>query len=103
LKLIILDTREKGISIRMKVSNQIERISTENFNSIKEFIIESEKKGLTHIIADDQKNRPEFLTEVFSNEEDFPYLIKEYDSSTDNFSYHVKIFKIDYTKFNLSQ
>lgn len=103
LKLIILDTREKGISIRMKVSNQIEKISTENFNSIKEFIIESEKKGLTHIIADDQKNRPEFLTEVFLNEEDFPYLIKEYDSSTDNFSYHVKIFKIDYTKFNLSQ
>jgi len=101
LKSIIFDSREKGISLRTKVSNQIEKISTDNFNSIKEFIIESEKKGITHIVVDNQNNRHEFLTDVFLNEKDFPYLIKEYDSSNDNLRYHVKMFKIDYTEFNL--
>ncbi len=103
LKSIILDSREKGVSIRMKVSNQIEKISTDNFDSIEEFIVKSKNLGLTHIIVDNQDDRPKFLVDVFFNENNYPYLIKEYDSSLNGFTYHVKIFKIDYIKFNLKQ
>ena len=39
-----------------------------------------------------------FLKDVFNNEKNFPYLIKEYDSKDRGLNYHVKIFKIDYEK-----
>ena len=56
-------------------------------------------EGLTHIVADEIPNRPEFLKDVFENEEKFPYLTKIYDSSEHGFEYHLKIFRIDYEKF----
>ena len=36
---------------------------------------------------------------VFKNEEKYPYLIKQYDSIEYGYTYHVKIFKIDYKIF----
>lgn len=39
------------------------------------------------------------IGDVFKNEQEYPYLIKEYDSIEDNFTYHLKIFKIDYNVF----
>ena len=64
-----------------------------------EFIDFSKNQGLTHIIADKNPNRPEFLKDVFNNGEKFPYLIKIYDSSEQGYEYHLKIFRIDYEKF----
>ena len=55
--------------------------------------------GLTHIVADEIPNRPEFLKDVFYNEEKFSYLTKIYDSSEHGYEYHLKIFRIDYEKF----
>ena len=53
---------------------------------------------VTHIVADEIPNRPEFLKDVFKNEEKFPYLTKIYDSSEHGYEYHLKIFRIDYEK-----
>jgi hypothetical protein len=39
------------------------------------------------------------LKDVFKNEEKFPYLTKIYDSSEHSYEYHLKIFRIDYKKF----
>ena len=64
-----------------------------------EFIDSGKNEGLTHIVADKNPNRPEFLKDVFKNEEKFPYLIKIYDSSEHGYEYHLKIFRIDYEKF----
>ena len=64
-----------------------------------EFIGVSKNNSLTHIVADENPNRPEFLKDVFKNEEKFPYLTKVYDSSEHGFEYHLKIFRIDYEKF----
>ena len=44
-------------------------------------------------------NRPEFLKDVFENEDNYSYLIKEWDSADEGFTYHVKIFRIDYELF----
>ncbi len=74
-------------------------IPTTNYDSLNEYITDSKGKNLTHIITDNQKGRQGFLVDIFDNENNYTYLEKIYDSKTDGFSYHVKIFKIDYEKF----
>jgi len=70
-----------------------------DYNSLNEFIDAGKNQGLTHIVADENPNRPEFLKDVFYNEKKFPYLTKIYDSSEQGYDYHLKIFRIDYEKF----
>ena len=68
------------------------------FTSLNEFINYGKNEGLTHLIADENENRPQFLKDVFKNEA-IPYLTKIYDSSEHGYQYHLKIFQIDYEKF----
>ena len=70
-----------------------------DYNSLNEFIDIGKNEGLTHIVVDENENRPQFLKDVFENEEKFPYLTKIYDSSEHGYDYHLKIFRIDYEKF----
>lgn len=78
----------------------IKILSIEKFNSVENFIELGTDKGLTHLIIDNNENRPVFFKEIFIHEEKYPYLIKVYDS-TKSFNYKVKIYKIDYQKFEL--
>ena len=55
--------------------------------------------AVTHIVTDENSNRAEFLKDVFKNEEKYSYLTKIYDSSEHGYEYHLKIFQIDYKKF----
>ena len=64
-----------------------------------EFISFDKDDVLTHVVVDNNPNRPEFLKDVFYNEKKFPYLTKIYDSSEQGYDYHLKIFRIDYQKF----
>jgi len=75
-------------------------IPTINYDSLEEYLIDSKDKGLTHIIIDNKKERQDFLKEVFLKENNYTYLEKIYDSRTDGFTYHVKVFKIDYELIN---
>jgi hypothetical protein len=59
--------------------------------------------GLTHLVIDDAETRPDFLKNVFYNEEKYPYLIKVFDSKDYNNKINLKIFKIDYELFNSLQ
>ena len=68
---------------------------------MEKYIELSREKGLTHLIVDDNEKRPDFLKDVFYHEEKYPYLIKTFDSQENGYKYHVKIFKIDYGKFEL--
>jgi len=70
------------------------------YDSLEEFIIESKDKGLTHIVVDENSKRPNYLKELFYNEEKYSYLTKEFDSRENNYTYHVKVFKIIYEKFD---
>ena len=70
-----------------------------NYTSLSAFIDFGKNEGLTHIVVDNNENRPQFLKDVYKNEEKFPYLTKIYDSSEEGYDYHLKIFKIDYEKF----
>ena len=80
--------------------HKIVRINPDGFESVESLILENDKQ-FSHLIADSKDNRPEFLKDVFENEDRYPYLIKEWDSKDEGFTYHVKIFKVDYDLFNL--
>lgn len=75
---------------------KINTYSTNNFDSLEDFIIGSKNNGLTHIMVDDNKERQDFLVDIFENENNYNYLDKMYDSKIDGFAYHVKVFKINY-------
>lgn len=73
---------------------------SDKFDSLESFIFEHDEQ-LTHIIADSIDHRPQFIKDVFLNEHNYSYLIKEWDSKNDGFKNHVKIFRIDYELLNL--
>lgn len=75
-------------------------IQADSFTSLEKYIESARKNNLTHLVLDGQKNRPNFLNDAFYHESKYPYLIKIYESSEHGFKYHLKIFKIDYEKFN---
>ena len=69
--------------------------------SIKDVIKLGKEKGLTHLVIDDNQNRPQFVKDILINENNFPYLIKDFDSLEHGYKYQLKIYKIDYEKFDL--
>lgn len=73
-------------------------ISADGFDSLEKFI-ENNNNRLDHLVLDGAKNRPSFLNDVYFNEQKYPYLIKEFDSTELGFRYHVKIYRIDYEKY----
>tara|TARA_B100000378_G_scaffold189404_1_gene153876 strand:- start:5036 stop:5563 length:528 start_codon:yes stop_codon:yes gene_type:complete len=79
-------------------------ISSNGIDNIEDYITYGSDKGLTHLVVDerfiyDSKRADDFLDDVFENEEHYSYLIKEFDSIEEGYSYHLKIFKIDFEKF----
>jgi len=71
-----------------------------DFNSLQEFIEKNRSNNLDHIVVDDNPHRQSFLKDVFNNDEKYPFLIKEFDSKDFGFKYRVKIYRIDYDKFD---
>ncbi len=74
-----------------------------NITNLKDYLKLLEKQNVTHLFVDkinisrlinnDLRNE---LQQVFYNENNYPFLIKEYDSKENGFKYHVKLFKIKY-------
>lgn len=79
---------------------EIHRSNQSIFSSLEEFIIESRDEGLTHIVIDENPNRPDYLKELFHNEKKYTYLEKVFDSRENDYDYHVKVFKINYKEFD---
>lgn len=78
---------------------KIKIISPNGYESLKNYILNS-RNDLTHIIVDDDPNIPEFLKDVYLNEEKYEYLNKIFDSKNEGFKHQMKIFEIDYQRFN---
>jgi hypothetical protein len=90
--------REKGLSIRSNIVHNVTIIPIDGFDTLEDFI--QKNNGLTVLVIENKKSHSKFMLNVFNNEEKYPYLIKELDTSSDEYSYHVKIFRIDYEKFS---
>ena len=52
-------------------------------------------------MLDRNSELPEFLQDVYYFEEKYPYLDKVYDSKDSGLKYHIKLFKINYEKYDL--
>ena len=76
-------------------------------DNLRDYFQELEKQKITHLILDQavigQLINDELrlhLRDIFSHENKYPFLVKEYDSKENGFNYHVKLFKIDYDLYN---
>jgi len=97
-------SKDVPLSNRMQPLSDVPKfVSAKGTNSIEEYIKFGKEKGLSHLVVDglgeSHLYRSKIFDEVFYNEEKFPYLIKEYDSAEHGFNYHLKIFRVDYEKF----
>jgi len=90
--------RQENTSIRIELQNN-ELVDPKKFRDLQDMINNSSPK-LTHVVVDDTMNEDSFLYEVYQNEEKYFYLEKKFDSKIVDYNYHVKVFKIDYEKFN---
>ena len=79
---------------------KIESVSSSNYDNIEKYILDNENK-LSHLIINENDKLPKFLIDIFQNEKKFNYLEKEFDSKEYGFTHHVKLFKINFEKFNL--
>ena len=80
-------------------SFELKKIHPNDYSSLKDYIKNSKEKGLTHIVVNGEQDNPEFLNDVFYHEGKYSYLIKEYDSLDHGFNFQIKVYKIDYIKF----
>jgi len=80
---------------------KIKSISTKEYDNLENFILNS-KNDLTHLVVGNSDNLPMFLLDVYEHEEKYEYLIKIFDSKEKGFKNHVKVFEIDFEKFNLN-
>jgi hypothetical protein len=74
-------------------------IKTTGYDNLEDFISNS-RGNLTHLIVDKNSELPKFLQNVYYNEDEYEYLVKEFDSKDNGFKHHIKLFKIDYQKFD---
>ena len=91
-KNLFLIERIEGQSIRSSILHPITIVSTDGYSSIEEYI--KQNSELSHIYIDQNENRPEFLKNIYQNENQYEFLIKEFDSKDFGYNYHVKIFRI---------
>ena len=75
------------------------RAPTTNYRDLESFISNS-RTDLTHLIVDNNTDLPEFLQDVYYNEEKYEYLNKVFDSKDRSFEHQVKLFEIDFQKFD---
>lgn len=87
------------------LSNSIQRgpqVISLDGSSIEDTIKIGKSNGLSYLVIDNlnnKSNRKAFFNDIFYYEERYPYLVKIFDSKEYGYSYQVKIFKIDYEKF----
>lgn len=98
-RIVALNELDHFPVLREEVAEKIKLIRTDEYEIVEDFIKQNEENGLTHIIVDDRQNRKQFLHDILINEDNYRYLTKIYDSESDDYSYRVKIFEVNYEKF----
>ena len=71
----------------------------EDMGSVEDFIKFGKEVGLTHVVTDGKSAVPKILNNIFYNEKNYPYLLKQFDSLEHGFKYHLKIYQIDFEIF----
>lgn len=87
--------------IRKNLPENIRTIYFEDYNTIEDYIEKNRNEGLTYLVIDKGDHRTRLIDDIFSHEEKYPYLEKVFDSFENGYThYHVKIFKINFERFD---
>jgi len=96
------DAKYSGTELLDYVKNSNFEYITEKANSVEEYIQLARDQDLSHLVIDNNEKRPTYFKDIFYNEENYPYLLKEFDSLLEGYRhYNVKVFKIDYNQFDI--
>jgi hypothetical protein len=101
-ELYFLDKRTIGESVKSSLQQDVTYIQINNLDSIDEIIKLNEKNEITHLVVD-AYNQNEILKNIYKNEEQYNFLKKIFDSNEEKFEKEIKIFEIDYKKYNLTK
>jgi 4-amino-4-deoxy-L-arabinose transferase-like glycosyltransferase len=81
--------------IEFKKESIITFVNPNNYQTLDSFLNNSENKKITHLILDGSNSQPDFLIEIFYDEQKYDFIEKIYDSKDNNLEYHVKIFQVN--------
>ena len=95
-----IETMNQWPNLYSEMQFDIQSIPLGNNNNLHSYISNSKDKGLTHILTDNNKERADFVNELFVEETKYPYLKKIYDSKDHGFEYQIKVFEINYEIFS---
>ena len=71
------------------------------FDSIEKYVEFGQSRNLTHIVTNGHNADPDILNDLFFNENNYPYVEKQFDSFENGFKInHIKIFKINFELFD---
>ena len=88
------------ISSKEIIQQTTKIVNVSRVNSFEEFMDSVIMENVTHLVIK-EVNHHTFLDDIFKNENDYPFLIKEYDSKDKGHEIHLKIFKINYEKYKM--
>ena len=77
--------------------NQVPILSFDEEQRLARPVREEEVEEIAEKVA---KEEPEFLQEIYADEKKFPYLNKVFDSDSNGYDHSVKLFFIDYEKYD---
>ncbi len=85
--------KEKSVILEPKI------ISLNQFENMEEIMISGKEMGLTHLILDG-KDKNLFLNDIFFQSKNYPHLIEYTNMPTNESHLKIRIFKVNYEKFN---
>ena len=90
-----VDTDHRGEFKVVQIGNK----SAFEFSNIKDYLIHGYNEGLTHLVLDNDNLGNDYLKHIFNNEEKYSFLTKVFDSKDLGFTYHLKVYEIDFERF----
>ena len=98
---------EKAVSKDSTLRKEIEECCNPEIDNLRDYFQALEKQKITHLLLDEYNNATwlndkvrHHLADMFNHENNYPFLVKEYDSKKNGYSYHVKLFEINYDLYN---
>ena len=97
----------KAVSKDSALRKEIEECCNPEIDNLRDYFQALEKQKITHLLLDESNNVPWLndklrlhLADIFNHENKYPFLVKEYDSKKNGYSYYVKLFEINYDLYN---
>ena len=97
----------KAVSKDSALRKEIEECCNPEIDNLRDYFQALEKQKITHLLLDESNNAPWLndklrlhLADIFNHENKYPFLVKEYDSKKNGYSYYVKLFEINYDLYN---